>query len=59
MYERSVLLKKNVIVRVVMDKLYKVYVYEFAKYNDNDKIQFNDHKQYALKKEYTWGIYNS
>ena len=41
-----------------MDKLYKVYVYEFAKYNDNDIIIYNNHNQYALKKEYTWGIHD-
>ena len=41
-----------------MDKLYRVIVYEFAKYNDNDKILYNNHKQHALKKEYTWGVHN-
>ena len=41
-----------------MDKLYKVTVYEFAKYNDNDIIIYNNHNQFALKKEYTWGIHD-
>ena len=41
-----------------MDKLYRVIVYEFSKYNDNDKILYNNHKQHALKKEYTWGVHN-
>ena len=41
-----------------MDKLCKVTVYEFAKYNDNDIIIYNNHNQFALKKEYTWGIHD-